>query len=119
MSKYDKATPAQIKKLKDYFEINRGLTEFYGVLLLISYIGIFMGVALIMIPNINMQFAGAYILMMSFAILMMILYYALINRKRMYLIFGVEKDSQIIEETFGIKPEEVKNLKRGWIKKEA
>jgi len=109
MSKYDEATSKQIQKLKDYFDINRGLNETYGIMILISYIGIFMGVALVMIPSINMQVAGFYILTLSFAILILTLYFTLINRKRMYLIFGVEKDSEIIEETFDIKPDEVKS----------
>ena len=117
MSKYDDATPEQIKKLKDYFKINAGLTATYGVMILIAYIGIFMGVALIMIPNLNMQVAGFYILTISFAILMLILYFTLLNRKRMYLIFGVERDSEILEEIFDIKPSDVKKLRRGWIKK--
>ena len=115
MRTYSELSTKEKDKFKTYQIIKEAWSLQQIIVLVIVYVGIFIGVPLLMIPSYALNVAGALVLTLSAALLVAVIYVMRRDKKYLYLAFDIERP---FVDVFEIKEEDMKNLKLGFRRKE-
>ena len=112
MKTWDDLTKAEKEKLDMYIKIKTAWQSTYTVATIVCFLGMFIGLPLMFTAFLPLIFAGLFILGISVIILFFILIMQTQDRKRLYLMFGVDG---VMKETFDISMEDLRKTKRMYI----
>lgn len=111
MKTYDDLSKDEKEKMKAYFQYIDPIKTRILMLLAVSYIGIFIGFPLMVIPYIHIMIAGFVILIIAATLVVLSIFEIEKSKKKAKLIFNI---SDATTEVFEIKDSDLKRVIRTW-----
>lgn len=115
MKIYEELSKEDKQKLRDYWMIKGNLQLRLSALVIVIYMGIFIGFPLCLTLYPSLFVAGTYILITSAVLCLVVVLRVQQDTKYLQLAFGMENS---MEELFKIKKSDIRDMRRVWKKKE-
>ena len=113
MKTFDQLTNAEKEKLLAYWTIKGNLWIRYIIIIAVIYVGIFIGIPLVVMPFFPLFVIGIYLCIVAALLAMVVLFEMFQSLKYLQLAFDTENS---FEDIFDIKKSDIRNMKRRWIK---
>jgi len=113
MKTWDEISKADKEKIKMFYTMTLANKMLYTTMILIMYVGAFLGITLIFLPSIYTFSAGMVILFIVLFVAFWIIRTLNIHEKKLKLVFDV---NNIMEDIFEIADSDIKKVKKKWVK---